>query len=129
ALGELRRGRFVLLVDSVGERAYGTLSVAAEHADPRTLDYLRVHGTGMFFLCLSDGRCEALGLDPAGDDDAIWQSRLTESISHRRGADSSLRSRSETIRVAIDPTTSPGDLVRPGEVFPLRARPGGVLQR
>jgi 3,4-dihydroxy 2-butanone 4-phosphate synthase/GTP cyclohydrolase II len=129
ALGELRRGRFVLLVDSIGERAYGTLAVAAEHADPRALDYLRVHGTGMFFLCLSDQRCEALGLDAAGDDDAIWQSRLTESISHRRGADSSLRSRSETIRVAIDPATSPGDLVRPGEVFPLRARPGGVLQR
>src|SRR5689334_9089895 len=88
ALGELRRGRFLVVVDSLEPRAYGTLAVAAEHADAKALDFLRVHGTGMFFLCLSDQRCEELGLEPAGsDDDALWQSRLTGSISHRRGAD------------------------------------------
>jgi 3,4-dihydroxy 2-butanone 4-phosphate synthase/GTP cyclohydrolase II len=96
---------------------------------PARLKELHRRGTGQVFLCLSDHRCDELGLEPiASNDEVPFRSALTASITHR-DADTSFAARARTIRMAIDPGTDPSDIIRPGWVLPARARPGGVLQR
>ena len=99
---------------------------------PEAINFMATHGRGLICLCLTEERCDELGLRPMTDRqrDAV-RTAFTVSIEAREGVTTGISAadRSRTIQVAIDPTKGPNDLVQPGHVFPLRARRGGVLQR
>lgn len=132
ALEDIRSGRFVVVVDDEDRENEGDLTIAAQFASPEAINFMATHGRGLICLCLTEERCEALGLRPMTErNESPFGTAFTVSIEAREGVTTgiSAHDRSRTIQVAIDPTKGPHDLVQPGHVFPLRARPGGVLQR
>jgi 3,4-dihydroxy 2-butanone 4-phosphate synthase / GTP cyclohydrolase II len=127
-LTDVRRGEFVVVVQGTDAAKFGYFVLAAQHADAKALEFLR-RGAMQFILCLSDERCETLGLDPvASAQDETLRTSVTPSIA-LRDAEAGLAGAAQTIRAAIDPLTSPDELTRPGHVTPARVRPGGVLER
>jgi 3,4-dihydroxy 2-butanone 4-phosphate synthase/GTP cyclohydrolase II len=132
ALEELRAGRPIVVVDDEARENEGDLTIAAEFATPEAINFMAVNGRGLICLCLTGERCDELGLRPMTErNETPYGTAFTVSIEAREGVTTgiSAHDRSRTIRVAIDPESGPRDLVQPGHVFPLRARPGGVLQR
>jgi 3,4-dihydroxy 2-butanone 4-phosphate synthase / GTP cyclohydrolase II len=129
AATELNAGNFVVICESRGEGFEGNLTVAAQHATPEAVNFMSRHAHGMVWLALSDERCDELRLEPLVSDGDDWQPTLSITLREVSGAGASAEDRSRTIRAAIDPARGPRDFSRPGTVFPLRARPGGVLQR
>src|SRR3954451_11245576 len=132
ALEDLRAGRFVVVVDDEDRENEGDLTIAAQFATPQAINYMASHARGLVCLCLTEERCEELGLRMMTDqNESPFGTAFTVSIEAREGVTTgiSAHDRSRTIQVAIDPTKGPRDLVHPGHVFPLRARAGGVLQR
>jgi 3,4-dihydroxy 2-butanone 4-phosphate synthase/GTP cyclohydrolase II len=134
AIAYIRAGKLVIVADDENRENEGDLIGAAEKVTPEMINFMAMHARGLICLTLTPERCQALGLPQMAETntetretaftvsvDAAPQYGVTTGIS---AAD-----RATTIRVAIDPVTVPGDLRRPGHVFPLRARPGGVLQR
>ncbi|HYS22049.1 MAG TPA: bifunctional 3,4-dihydroxy-2-butanone-4-phosphate synthase/GTP cyclohydrolase II [Gemmatimonadales bacterium] len=134
AIADIRAGKLVIVADDENRENEGDLIGAAEKVTPEMINFMAMHARGLICLTLTPERCQALGLPQMAETntetretaftvsvDAAPQYGVTTGIS---AAD-----RATTIRVAIDPVTVPGDLRRPGHVFPLRARPGGVLQR
>jgi 3,4-dihydroxy 2-butanone 4-phosphate synthase/GTP cyclohydrolase II len=134
AIADIRAGKLVIVADDEDRENEGDLIGAAEKVTPEMINFMATHARGLICLTLTPERCQALGLPQMAETnsetretaftvsvDAAPQYGVTTGIS---AAD-----RATTIRVAIDPVTVPGDLRRPGHVFPLRARPGGVLQR
>jgi 3,4-dihydroxy 2-butanone 4-phosphate synthase/GTP cyclohydrolase II len=134
AIADIRAGKLVIVADDEDRENEGDLIGAAEKVTPEMINFMAMHARGLICLTLTPERCQALGLPQMAETntetretaftvsvDAAPQFGVTTGIS---AAD-----RATTIRVAIDPATVPGDLRRPGHVFPLRARPGGVLQR
>ena len=132
ALAALREGRFVLVTDDESRENEGDLIMAAEHATPEALAFLLRRSSGIVCVALSGRRTDELQLPPMvpNNTDAMGTA-FTVSVDLRDGTTTgiSARDRSRTIRALADPTTRPGDLRRPGHVFPLRARDGGVLER
>ncbi|MDH4178208.1 MAG: bifunctional 3,4-dihydroxy-2-butanone-4-phosphate synthase/GTP cyclohydrolase II [Thermoleophilia bacterium] len=132
ALEEIRAGRFVVVVDDEDRENEGDLTIAAQFVTPQAVNFMATHGRGLICLCLTAERCEELGLRQMTDqNETPYGTAFTISIEAREGVSTgiSAHDRAHTIQVAIDPATGPRDLVQPGHVFPLRARPGGVLQR
>jgi 3,4-dihydroxy 2-butanone 4-phosphate synthase/GTP cyclohydrolase II len=131
ALDAVRRGGFLVLVDSESAENFGMLVLGAQHATPKRLHALGKLATGWSYLALTDARCEALGLDlVAARDDSLLHAPLTATIMARGlGAGVSVSDRAQTIAVAIDPTQGRDAIRMGGHVLPLRARPGGVLDR
>jgi len=133
AIAALRRGRFVLIADGPGPECEADLTLAADHVTPEKINFMVTHGGGIIYLCLPERRCWELGLTPMrpGADPARWESALTVSIEARDGISTgiSAHDRAHTVRVAADPRCDPHDLVRPGHVFPVAARSGGVQER
>jgi 3,4-dihydroxy 2-butanone 4-phosphate synthase/GTP cyclohydrolase II len=132
ALEEIRAGRIVVVVDDEDRENEGDLTIAAQFATPEAINFMATHGRGLICLCLTEERCDALGLRQMTDrNETPFGTAFTVSIEAREGVTTgiSAHDRSRTIQVAIDPTRGPSDLVQPGHVFPLRARGGGVLQR
>ena len=132
ALEEIRAGRFVVVVDDEDRENEGDLTIAAQFVTPQAVNFMATHGRGLICLCLTAERCEELGLRQMTDqNETPYGTAFTISIEAREGVSTgiSAHDRAHTIQVAIDPGTGPRDLVQPGHVFPLRARPGGVLQR
>jgi 3,4-dihydroxy 2-butanone 4-phosphate synthase/GTP cyclohydrolase II len=132
AIEEIRRGRFVMVVDDELGDGEGALAIAAEFADDRAVNFMATHARGLVCLCLTGERCDALGLRPMADRNELPSgAAFTVSIEARDGVTTGISAadRARTIEVAIDPASGPDDLVQPGHVFPLRARPGGLLQR
>ncbi|MBX5473561.1 MAG: bifunctional 3,4-dihydroxy-2-butanone-4-phosphate synthase/GTP cyclohydrolase II [Thermoleophilia bacterium] len=132
ALEDVRNGRFVVVVDDPDRENEGDLVIAAQFATPEAINFMATHARGLICLCLTEERCDALGLRPMTDhNEARLGTAFTVSIEAREGVTTGISAadRSHTIRVAIDPSTTPRDLVQPGHVFPLRARDGGVLRR
>jgi 3,4-dihydroxy-2-butanone 4-phosphate synthase/GTP cyclohydrolase II len=133
AIGELKAGRMVVVVDDEDRENEGDLTMAAEMVTPEAVNFMAKHGRGLICLAMTGERLEELELDPMSpDNSALGGTAFTVSID-ANGADMttgiSAHDRAQTIKVAIDPTTCPEDLARPGHIFPLRARPGGVLER
>src|SRR6059058_581220 len=129
---EIRAGRMVVVVDAADRENEGDLTIAAQFATPEAITFMATHGRGLVCLCLTEERCEELGLRPMTDrNETPFGTAFTISIEAREGISTgiSAHDRSRTIQVAIDPSKGPRDLVQPGHVFPLRARAGGVLQR
>ena len=132
AIEDIRQGRFVVVVDAADRENEGDLTIAAQFATPEAINFMATHGRGLVCLCLTEERCDELGLRPMTErNETPYGTAFTVSIEARAGISTgiSAHDRSRTIQVAIDPSKGPQDLVQPGHVFPLRARQGGVLQR
>jgi 3,4-dihydroxy 2-butanone 4-phosphate synthase/GTP cyclohydrolase II len=132
AIEDVRQGKFVVVVDAADRENEGDLTIAAQFATPEAINFMATHGRGLICLCLTEARCDALGLKPMTyNNETPFETAFTISVEAREGVTTGISAadRSRTIQVAIDPTKGPSDLVQPGHVFPLRARPGGVLQR
>jgi len=127
-----RRGSFVIIVDDEDRENEGDLCIAAEAVTPETINFMAKWGRGLICLALTEERCRELDLPLMVENNtAPYGTAFTVSIEARGRVTTgiSARDRSETVRVAIDPKTRPADLLRPGHVFPLRAKKGGVLKR
>ena len=127
-----RRGEFVIIVDDEDRENEGDLVIAAEKVSPEAVNFMAKHGRGLICLALTEERCDQLQLPLMVENNTSnFGTAFTVSIEARGRVTTgiSARDRSETIRVAIDPETRPADLLRPGHIFPLRARKGGVLKR
>jgi 3,4-dihydroxy 2-butanone 4-phosphate synthase/GTP cyclohydrolase II len=132
AVEEIRAGRIVVVVDDEDRENEGDLVIAAQFATPEAINFMATHGRGLICLCLTEERCDQLGLRPMTDrNESRFETAFTITIEAREGVTTgiSAHDRSVTIQTAIDATKGTDDLVQPGHVFPLRARPGGVLQR
>ncbi|HEY6223332.1 MAG TPA: bifunctional 3,4-dihydroxy-2-butanone-4-phosphate synthase/GTP cyclohydrolase II [Gemmatimonadales bacterium] len=134
AIADIRAGRLVIVADDEGRENEGDLVGAAEKVTPEMINFMATHGRGLICLPMLPERCQALGLPQMAEHNTeAHETAFTVSIdaASRFGVTTGISAadRAATIRVAIDPSTLPQDLRRPGHVFPLRARPGGVLQR
>jgi 3,4-dihydroxy 2-butanone 4-phosphate synthase / GTP cyclohydrolase II len=132
ALEEIRQGRQIVLVDDEDRENEGDLTMAAEKISPEAINFMAKHGRGLVCLALTEERCDELGLPLMSPvNTSNYGTAFTESIDARRGTTTGISAsdRAMTVLTAIDPSTKPSDLARPGHVFPLRARQGGVLVR
>jgi 3,4-dihydroxy 2-butanone 4-phosphate synthase / GTP cyclohydrolase II len=132
AIQDIRDGRFVVVVDAADRENEGDLTIAGQFATPEAINFMATHARGLICLCLTPERVDELELRPmAENNEAPLQTAFTVSIEAREGVTTGISAadRSATIQTAIDPNRGAGDLVQPGHVFPLRARPGGVLER
>ncbi len=134
AVEDLRNGKIVIVADDEDRENEGDLVCAAELVTPETINFMTLNGRGLICLALTGERCDQLGLPQMTDRNSEeLATAFTVSIDAERrfGVTTgiSARDRATTIHVAINPATVPSDLRRPGHIFPLRARPGGVLQR
>jgi 3,4-dihydroxy 2-butanone 4-phosphate synthase / GTP cyclohydrolase II len=134
AIADIRAGKLVIVADDEARENEGDLVGAAEKIAPEMINFMATHGRGLICLPLLPERCQALGLPQMAEHNTeAHETAFTVSVdaAARFGVTTGISAadRAATIRVAIDPATVPQDLRRPGHVFPLRARPGGVLQR
>lgn len=135
ALVALRAGHMLIVTDDEDRENEGDLVIAGQHADMQAIQFMARHGGGLICVALPGERLDALGLPPAWlQSNALHGTAFTVSVdacTTTSGVTSgiSAHDRAATIRVLLDPATRPDDLARPGHVFPLRARPGGVLER
>ena len=127
-----RRGEFVIIVDDEDRENEGDLCIAADRVTAQSINFMARFGRGLICLALTEERCDELELPLMVEHNTTnFGTAFTVSIEARGRVTTgiSARDRAETVRVAIDPKTRPLDLARPGHVFPLRARKGGVLKR
>jgi 3,4-dihydroxy 2-butanone 4-phosphate synthase / GTP cyclohydrolase II len=132
AIAEIQAGRMVVVVDSPDRENEGDLVMAAQYVTPEAINFMSTHGRGLICLALTDERADELDLKPMTKENRTpFGTAFTVSIEARDGVSTGISAadRSHTIQVAINPATKPDDLVRPGHMFPLRARPHGVLER
>src|SRR3989440_4843585 len=132
AVEEIREGRMVVVVDDEDRENEGDLTIAAQFATPDAINFMATHARGLICLCLTEERADELALRPMTDrNEAPLGTAFTVSVEAREGVTTGISAadRSRTIQVAIHPGSTPHDLVQPGHVFPLRAKPGGVLER
>jgi 3,4-dihydroxy 2-butanone 4-phosphate synthase / GTP cyclohydrolase II len=132
AIADIRQGKFVVVVDAPDRENEGDLVVAAQFATPDAINFMAIHGRGVICLALTEERSDALSLRPlASSRESRLGTAYTTTIDAREGIATgvSAADRSHTIQVAIDPASGPHDLIEGGHILPLRARPGGVLQR
>src|SRR6201994_2545623 len=122
----------VVVVDDPDRENEGDLTIAAQFATPEAINFMATHARGLICLCLTEDRANDLSLRPMTDNnEAPLGTAFTVSVEAREGVTTGISAadRSHTIQVAIHPASTPHDLVQPGHVFPLRAKPGGVLER
>ena len=132
AIEEIRAGRVVVIVDDEDRENEGDLTVAAEKATPEVINFMATHGRGLICLSLTPERCDYLRLPlMSAQNTSNFGTAFCETIDARYGVSTGISAgdRSRTILATIDPETRPSDLARPGHIFPLRAREGGVLVR
>ncbi len=132
ALQEFKAGRMIVVVDDEDRENEGDLTLAAEFVTPEAINFMARFGRGLICLTLTEERADHLRLGPMTQENSSrFGTAFTESIEAREGVTTGISAadRSHTIRVAIAPGSSAADLARPGHVFPLRARKGGVLVR
>ena len=132
AIEDIRNGKMVIIVDSPDRENEGDLCMAAEFVTANDINFMARHGRGLICLTLTPERCDELELRPmVPNNETPYGTAFTVSIEAREGIATGISAadRAHTIRVAVDPTKGAHDLIHPGHVFPLRARPGGVLER
>ena len=132
ALDDIKKGRMVILVDDEDRENEGDLCMAAEKITAEAVNFMAKHGRGLICLSLTAQRVEELKLPMMAEDNtSSFGTAFTVSVEAKKGVTTgiSAHDRSLTTLTAIDPKTKPEDLARPGHVFPLRSKPGGVLQR
>jgi 3,4-dihydroxy 2-butanone 4-phosphate synthase/GTP cyclohydrolase II len=132
AVEDIRQGKMVVVCDDEDRENEGDLTIAAQFATPEAINFMRKEGGGLICLALTPERCDDLGLDlMAAKNESAFKTAFTVSIEARSGVSTGISApdRARTIQVAIDPASSPRELVQPGHVFPLKAKSGGVLER
>jgi 3,4-dihydroxy 2-butanone 4-phosphate synthase/GTP cyclohydrolase II len=132
ALEHIRDGRMIVVIDDEDRENEGDLTMAAEKITPEAINFMAKYGRGLVCLAMTEERLDYLRLGQmSAENTSNFGTAFTESIDAKDGVTTGISAydRSQTIRVAIDPATRPNDLARPGHVFPLRARKGGVLVR
>lgn len=132
AIEDIRSGKMVIVCDAEDRENEGDLTLAAQFATPEAINFMAKEGRGLICLALEPSRCDELGLDlMAAKNESPFQTAFTVSVEAREGVTTgiSAHDRARTIQVAIDPRSTPNDLVQPGHIFPLKAKSGGVLER
>src|SRR5208283_2612021 len=132
ALEEIRAGRILVVVDDEDRENEGDLTIAAEKVTPEIVNFMAMHGRGLICLSLTEERCDYLRLPlMSAQNTSNFGTAFCESIDAREGTTTGISAmdRTRTILTAIHPDTRPAELARPGHIFPLRAREGGVLVR
>ncbi|RJQ51498.1 MAG: bifunctional 3,4-dihydroxy-2-butanone-4-phosphate synthase/GTP cyclohydrolase II [Nitrospiraceae bacterium] len=132
ALKDIKEGRLIILVDDEDRENEGDLTIAAEKVTPEAINFMARFGRGLICLSLTTEKVEALKIPMMADmNTSRFGTAFTISIEARKGVTTgiSAHDRAKTIKTAINPKAKPEDLARPGHIFPLRAQPGGVLQR
>ncbi len=132
ALTEIREGRMIIIVDDEDRENEGDLVCAAEKVTPEVINFMARYARGLICLPLTEERCDELHLTTqVADNTSFLGTAFTVSIDARKGVSTGISAsdRATTILVAVDSQTKPSDLARPGHVFPLRAKAGGVLVR
>ncbi len=132
ALNEIKAGKMIILVDDEDRENEGDLVLAADKVTPEAINFMAKYGRGLICLSLTEERANFLSLPPmVSDNTSQYETAFTVSIEARRGVTTGISAadRSHTILTAIDEHSGAHDLARPGHIFPLRARKGGVLVR
>ncbi len=132
AIEDFRQGKILVVVDDEDRENEGDLTIAAEKITPEAINFMATYGRGLICLALDAEICSRLDLQPmSAVNTARFGTAFCEAVDAAEGVTTGISAydRAHTIRVAIDPQSRPQDLARPGHVFPLRARPGGVLVR
>ena len=132
AIEDIAKGKMVILVDDEDRENEGDLCMAAEKVTPEAINFMAKYGRGLICLSLTPERLEELRLPMMTDDNtSSFGTAFTVSIEAKKGVTTGISAadRATTILTAIDPATKAEDIARPGHIFPLRAKPGGVLQR
>jgi 3,4-dihydroxy 2-butanone 4-phosphate synthase/GTP cyclohydrolase II len=132
ALEDIRAGKMVIVVDDEDRENEGDLTIAAEKVTPEAINFMARHGRGLICMPMTGERLDELRVPlMVSENTSNYGTAFCVSIEAKSGVSTGISAfdRARTVLAAIDPRTSPSDLVRPGHMFPLRARPGGVLQR
>src|SRR5215831_5535998 len=135
AIEDIKNGKMVILVDDEDRENEGDLTLAADKVTPEAINFMAKHGRGLICLALTEEQVERLELpmmqSPKWRGGPQFGTAFTVSVEARHGVTTGISAadRAHTIRVAIDEASRPNDLSRPGHIFPLRAREGGVLRR
>jgi 3,4-dihydroxy 2-butanone 4-phosphate synthase/GTP cyclohydrolase II len=133
ALEDIRNGKLIIVVDDEDRENEGDFITAAENATPEVINFMSRYGRGLICAPLTEERCRELNLQPmVVDNTSLHETAFTVSIDLLGNGCTtgiSAQDRSKTVKALIDPLTKPGDLGRPGHIFPLRAKKGGVLRR
>src|SRR5229473_910495 len=132
AIEELRAGRILVVVDDEDRENEGDLTIAAEKVTPQIVNFMATHGRGLVCLAMTGEQCDALRLPLISPQNTSnFGTAFCESVDARAGVTTGISAadRTRTILACIDPAARPADLARPGHVFPLRAKEGGVLVR
>lgn len=135
ALSDIQRGKIVIIVDDEKRENEGDFMIAARHVTPEVINFMAIHGKGLICAPLTEKRCKELQLDlmvPNDKNSSLFTTPFTISVDllgHGTTTGISASDRAKTVQALIDPHTNPGDLGRPGHIFPLRAAEGGVLAR
>src|SRR5882672_3295877 len=131
-ISELRAGKMVIVVDDADRENEGDLILAAQFVTPEAVNFMAKHGRGLICVPTTSERLTQLGVERmVRQNRETFKTDFQVSVDASRGISTGISAadRAETIRIMADPTAVPEDLIQPGHVFPLRARPGGVLQR
>jgi len=129
---DIRKGRIVIVVDDADRENEGDLILAAQHVTPAAVNFMARHGRGLICVPTTSERLQQLGVERmVRQNRESFRTDFQVSVDAAQGITTGISAadRAETIRIMAEPTAVPEDLVQPGHVFPLRARPGGVLQR
>src|SRR5215469_6570561 len=131
-IADVRKGKTVIVVDDADRENEGDLILAAQHVTPGAVNFMAKHGRGLICVSTTSERLQQLGIERmVRQNREIFRTDFQVSVDAARGVTTGISAadRARTIHIMADPTAVPEDLVQPGHVFPLRARPGGVLQR
>jgi len=129
---EMRRGRMVIIVDDAQRENEGDLVLAAQHVTPQAVNFMAKHGRGLICVPTTEQRLRQLGIESmVAENRETFKTDFQVSVDAARGIATGISAadRARTIRVLADLSSTPNDLLQPGHVFPLRSKPGGVLQR
>jgi 3,4-dihydroxy 2-butanone 4-phosphate synthase/GTP cyclohydrolase II len=133
AIEDVRNGKLIIVVDDDDRENEGDFIAAAANATPEIVNFMSIHGRGLICVPLIEDRCDELRLDlMVNNNTALHETAFTVSVDllgHGCTTGISAHDRSKTIKALIDPKTRPEELGRPGHIFPLRAKKGGVLRR
>src|SRR6204780_125124 len=132
AIEEIRAGRMIIVVDDEDRENEGDLTLAGGKVTPEAINFMAKYGRGLVCLAMTEERLDHLRLGPmSAENTSQYGTAFCEAFDARVGVTTGISAadRSRSIQVAIDPATKPSDLAKPGHMFPLRARKGGVLVR
>src|SRR5271156_1032107 len=133
AIESIRQGRLVIVVDDEDRENEGDFITAAHNATPEVINFMSKYGRGLICAPLIEERCDELGLElMVNNNTALHETAFTVSVDllgHGCTTGISAQDRAKTVQALVNPATTPADLGRPGHIFPLRAKKGGVLRR